>query len=452
MAPYRQIKIPSEQALAEVGEAFGYPYMLKAKTQAYDGRGNFELRHKDDIAAALKALECRPLYAEKWAPFKKELAVMVVKTANDVYSYPTVETVHEDSICKLVYAPAMGVSSAVDAKAQQLARDAVAGFDGKGVFGVEMFLLPDDTVLVNEIAPRPHNSGHYTIEACRTSQYQVHLKALLDWPIHPGDLKLREPAIMLNILGGQASDSHLELADQANANPSTSLHLYGKAEARPGRKMGHITVTAPYMYKAEKLIEPLIESSNKTRATRQDIPRLALEEQTSSKPRCSPPVAITTGSESDQSRLLPCFDILQELGIPFEVSVTSAHRTPDHMSAFAKEAKSLGVKVIIAAAGGAAHLPGMIAANTSLPVIGVPIVLRGDGMDSVLSILNMPSGVPVATVAADRAANAALLAARIIATFDHDVDASLEQWIDNARAKSMESHWRTREEMACYRQ
>ena len=326
--------------------------MLKARTQAYDGRGNFKVRSIDDVSTALKTLEGRPLYAEKWAPFQKELAVMVVKTGKQVYSYPTVETVHEDSICKLVYAPAIGVSSTVDSKAQQLARNAIAAFDGKGVFGVEMFLLQDDTVLVNEIAPRPHNSGHYTIEACRTSQYEAHLRALLDLPIAPQDLQLREPAIMLNILGGSTSDSHLNLADKAITTPSASLHLYGKGDARPGRKMGHITVTAPYMYKVEKIIQPLIEASNDIRQARTDIQKLEPDEQASSKPKSSPPVAITTGSDSDQPKLQPCFDLLKELGIPFEVSVTSAHRTPDHMSAFAKEAESLGVKVIIGAAGG----------------------------------------------------------------------------------------------------
>ena len=140
---------------------------------------------------------------------------MVVKTRDDVLSFPTVETVHEDSICKLCYAPARGVSQAINEKAQKLARDAVAVFSGKGVFGVEMFLLQDQSVLVNEIAPRPHNSGHYTIEACPLSQYDVHLRALLDKPIPKRELRLREPAIMLNILGGATPDSHLELARAA---------------------------------------------------------------------------------------------------------------------------------------------------------------------------------------------------------------------------------------------
>ena len=125
----------------------------------------------------MKALGDRPLYAERWADFEKELAVMVVKTKDAVLAYPTVETVHEDSICKLVFAPAQ-VPSKVREEAEELARKAIAAFQGKGVFGVEMFLLKNGEILINEIAPRPHNSGHYTIEACPLSQYDSMMKVL----------------------------------------------------------------------------------------------------------------------------------------------------------------------------------------------------------------------------------------------------------------------------------
>ena len=439
VGPYQEVLSPSDQSLRDIASAFGYPFMLKSKRQAYDGRGNFKVRSEDDLNTALKALGEKGLYAEKWIPFKKELAVMVVKTRGEVLSYPTVQTIHEDSVCKLVYAPAVGVNVDVNKRAQKLARNAVAQFSGMGVFGVEMFLLYDDGVLINEIAPRPHNSGHYTIEGCPMSQYTAHIRALLDLPIRPESLELQQPTVMLNILGGASEDSHLELARQAADGGLASVHLYGKDKAKPGRKMGHITVKASYMYKAEKIIEPLIETSNKIRQTRQDLPGLRPFEKTGSKPRSARPVAITTGSESDQPKLEPCYQLLDELKIPYEARITSAHRTPDHMSDFAKEAECNGVQVIIGSAGGAAHLPGMLAANTSLPVIGLPIMLHGEWMDSVLSILNMPSGVPVATVAADKAANAALLAARIMARLDRDIDTSLKTWIKKAQKKSLES-------------
>ena len=137
--------------LERVAEQLGYPFMLKSRTEAYDGRGNYPVKSASEIRTGLEALRKRPLYAEQWAEFTKELAVMVVKTADEATNnweevtkaFPVVETVHEDSICKLVYAPARNVSDAVMQKAQDLARRAVAGFWGKGVFGVEMFLLGD---------------------------------------------------------------------------------------------------------------------------------------------------------------------------------------------------------------------------------------------------------------------------------------------------------------------
>ncbi len=157
----------SEEA-EKAGKSLGYPFMLKARTDAYDGRGNYAVHTPGDIGAAIHSLGQRPLYAEKWANFKSELAVMVVKIESaadpgswqrSTLAYPVVETIHEDSICKLVYAPARGIAGKLSTKAQDLARRAVAGLWGTGVFGVEMFLLDNENLLINEMAPRPHNSG-----------------------------------------------------------------------------------------------------------------------------------------------------------------------------------------------------------------------------------------------------------------------------------------------------
>lgn len=238
---------PSLSQLEKASQSLGLPLMLKSRREAYDGRGNYAVKSKDDFKPALEALASnKDLYAEKWAEFRMELAVMVVKTKDNVLSFPTVETIHENSICKLVYAPARGVSKSINEQAQALARKAVACFEGKGVFGVEMFLLQDDTLLVNEIAPRPHNSGHYTIEGCPISQYEAHLRAILDLPIHQEDLELREPAIMLNILGGDKPDSHLQFAKEALKQRRTKVHLYGKGQARKGRKMGKCFIPKVY--------------------------------------------------------------------------------------------------------------------------------------------------------------------------------------------------------------
>jgi phosphoribosylaminoimidazole carboxylase len=140
--------------LGQVAELFGYPFMLKARRDAYDGRGNFKVDSEKDFKAALDFLGDRSLYAERFAPFKMELAAVVVRTSKGAVPFPVVETVHERSICKLVYAPPRGASTAVCQKAQDLAVKAVKAFQGKGVYAVEMFLLPDDSLLVNEVGSK----------------------------------------------------------------------------------------------------------------------------------------------------------------------------------------------------------------------------------------------------------------------------------------------------------
>lgn len=213
-----------------------------------------------------------------------------------------------------------------------------------------MFLLPDDTLLINEIAPRPHNSGHYTIEACPVSQYEAHLRAILDLPLYQEDLELREPAIMLNILGGDQPDSHMKVANEALKHRRTKLHLYGKGDARKGRKMGHITVLGRTMQQAESIIQPMIDFVDRDKPkTTVSIPIRAQE---------PPLVAVVMGSDSDLPVLQPGLAILKKFEIPFTTRITSAHRTPNWMAEFASSAASTGIKVLIAAAGGAAHLPG----------------------------------------------------------------------------------------------
>lgn len=410
------------EGLKAVGSAYGYPFMLKSKTEAYDGRGNYVVKSEVDIDAAYEALGKRPLYAERWADFRLELAVMVVKTKDSVLTFPTVETVHEDSICKLTYAPPRNVSESTAQRAQDLAKKAIGAFEGKGVFGVEMFLLKDDSLLINEIAPRPHNSGHYTIEACPISQYDAHLRAILDLPISQSSLRLREPAIMLNILGGQTPDSHVQVAKRALESPNASIHLYGKGDARPGRKMGHITLTAPTLAAAEREIQPLIDFVDSQKG--KPVPEsTAVKEE--------PVVAVIMGSDSDLPVLRAGLSILEKLQVPFTTRITSAHRTPDWLRTFSKEAGiKNNLKVIIGAAGGAAHLPGMCASWTTLPVIGLPVkATHMDGWDSLVSMTQMPRGEPVATVGINNSTNAALLAVRILGANDAAVRERLRIWM-----------------------
>lgn len=448
------------QGLKDIADQLGYPLMLKARTQAYDGRGNYPVQSVSDIEPALKALGDRSLYAEKWVTFKKELAVMVVKTNQDASSdvnkclaYPVAETIHEDSICKLVYAPARHVPRKVLQEAQDLARRAVATFAGTGVFGVELFLMKDDSLLVNEIAPRPHNSGHYTIEACYMSQFEAQIRAVLPdlaSTIGPGSTDLIVPAaIMLNILGGPKSDSHLLVAKQALTIPGAKVHLYGKGDGRPGRKMGHITIVGSNMSECESKIHPLIQMVDAVRshrtnssATTDTILSTASDLiKSNPSPKPSPIIAVVMGSDTDLATLKPGLQFLDEMEIAYSVTITSAHRTPQFMLDFGKTAASRGIKAIIAAAGGAAHLPGMMASVTSVPVIGCPVKASSlDGLDSLLSIVQMPRGVPVATVSIGNSVNAALLAARIVGTsvprIQEWVERHLQRMDDENMAKS----------------
>lgn len=279
--------------------------------------------------------------------------------------------------------------------------------EGLWIFGVESHYLGD--LIVNEIAPRPHNSGHYTIEACHVSQFEAHLKSILRIPVTPEDTRLRvdtSAAVMLNILGGAIPDTHVRVAEAAESIPGAHLHMYGKGESRPGRKMGHVTIVGSSMYEVEERVESLLELLDRYKKETKSAENVEIQAMPKAAPQGSfmnsnfqqsppngqtPLVAITMGSESDRFVLTAGIDFLKAMGVPHIVTITSAHRTPERMFRFAREAASKGIKVIIAAAGGAAHLPGMIAAITTLPVIGIPVkgsVLNGN--DSLLSIVQMP--------------------------------------------------------------
>ena len=441
--------VDSKADAEDAGARFGFPLMLKSRRGAYDGKGNAVARSAADLDAAAASLggwRAGALYAEGWAPFVKELAVMVGRDrAGATVAFPVVETVHRDSICWVTEAPA-AVPEGVAAAAAAMAQAAVAALDGAGVFGCEMFLLGDGTLLLNEVAPRPHNSGHYTIEACPTSQYEQHLRAVMGWPLGEASLAVG-CAIMVNILGeadGEAGEvaAHARMA-AGYATPGASVHWYGKHAVAVGRKVGHITITARTREEARSRLEAVdagaaaalagtgrVETGGTTGATGAAA--------TSSTPAghkdefggTGAPVAIIMGSDSDLATMRPAAAALAELGIAADVTVVSAHRTPDRMVAFARSAPARGVRVIIAGAGGAAHLPGMVASLTPLPVVGVPVTPPGarlDGVDALLSIVQMPAGVPVATVGVGAGRNAGLLAARILGASDPAIAARLAE-------------------------
>ena len=429
-----------KSAVKDVAEKLSLPLMLKSRTQAYDGRGNFTLKSEDQIDAAIEALGngSRPLYAEKWAPFEREIAVMVVRSVDGtVVSYPAVETVHENSICHSVYAPLRTHQPELPQRACQIAERAVATFEGAGIFGVELFLLKDGTILLNEIAPRPHNSGHYTMDACETSQFENHLRAILGLPL--GSTALKVPsAAMLNILGlADLSKDRDALAKtlapvlRSLSVPGATVHLYGKSGCRPGRKMGHINVVGPSDAHVRHRMSQLLDELERAQiAAHESKPwdAEAAKRRAAVPPPGAPKspqdfshpealVGIIMGSDSDLPVMMNAAQTLKDFDVPFELTIVSAHRTPERMREYATSTRARGIRVIIAGAGGAAHLPGMVAAQTCLPVIGVPVKGSSlDGVDSLHSIVQMPRGVPVATVAINNSMNAALLAIRMLGT------------------------------------
>lgn len=235
------IEVSSPKDVLEAGKKFGFPIMLKARTDAYDGHGNALIKNSIDIDKGLNKLKGRKLYVEKFVKFKKELAVMITRNIKkEIAIYPVVETLHKDNICDTVIAPAQ-ISETVKNNAQKLAKKVISRLEGAGVFGIEMFLDTNNNVLVNEIAPRVHNSGHYTIEASMTSQFEQHIRAIANLPLGATDMIARF-AVMKNILGGKNGIGEPIGLEKALKIPGVSIHIYGKMESRPQRKMGHITV------------------------------------------------------------------------------------------------------------------------------------------------------------------------------------------------------------------
>lgn len=245
------MSIDTRADLEQAALKYGYPFLVKARFDGYDGRGNFLVENKIDQKKAWDKLVGRLIYAEKFVPFVKELAVVVGRNElGEIRSYPVVETVHRNNICHLVYAPAP-VSLAVRKKAGILAEKVMRKLEGAGVFAIEMFLTAAGKVLVNEIAPRVHNSGHYTIEACHTSQFEQHIRAVTGLPLGDSGLKTRA-AVMVNILGTSQHPAQLDGLVKALAIPQLSVHIYGKAETKAERKMGHITALGKTLAEAQE--------------------------------------------------------------------------------------------------------------------------------------------------------------------------------------------------------
>jgi 5-(carboxyamino)imidazole ribonucleotide synthase len=221
----------------------GLPFVLKSRKMGYDGYGNALIKDKKGFEASFEKLVHRhsKLLAEEFVNFKMELAVMTARTKKELIVYPVVQTIQKNHICHTVIAPAP-ISKKIIKLAKELAARSVIAVKGYGIFGIEMFLTPQGKLLINEMAPRPHNSGHYTIEANLTSQFENHVRAVLGLPL--GSAEMVQPAaVMINLLGKTNDEGVIKNYSKALADPGIHLHIYGKRSSRIGRKMGHITVT-----------------------------------------------------------------------------------------------------------------------------------------------------------------------------------------------------------------
>ncbi|MBD0336005.1 MAG: 5-(carboxyamino)imidazole ribonucleotide synthase [Cyanobacteria bacterium Co-bin13] len=241
----RFVSLDSKADLPELvafAAAIGFPLVLKTRRLGYDGYGTFILKTLEDLQATWQRLDYPPVLLEEFVPFTHELAVMVARSeAGEIAIYPTVETQQVNQVCRRVFAPA-AVSPAVEAQVQRIARTLVDQLQAVGIIGIEFFLTPEGKVLINEIAPRTHNSGHYTLDACATSQFEQQLRAVSGLPLGPVSLTCPQ-AVMVNLLGFESASSDYAAQRKALSHlPHSHVYWYGKSQARPGRKLGHVTL------------------------------------------------------------------------------------------------------------------------------------------------------------------------------------------------------------------
>ncbi len=244
---------------------FGYPAMLKARRDAYDGRGNYKINSEEEIQTAYDYFKGQSLLLEKFVSFKMEVSVIASRnTKGQIMTYPLVENIHETSILRETIAPAR-VSENISKKAEQIAEKTMAVLKGAGIFGIEMFVTINDDVIINEIAPRVHNSGHHTLQSSETSQFEQHLRAILGLEL--GSTKLLHNTIMYNILGSKEFQGEYKPLKISEDN--LFLKMYGKKISKPLRKLGHFNLVGSKGESIDELIKKL--ETLKDRAVVQSI-------------------------------------------------------------------------------------------------------------------------------------------------------------------------------------
>ncbi|MDE3840794.1 5-(carboxyamino)imidazole ribonucleotide synthase [Bacillus methanolicus] len=234
VAPYAVIR--TVQDIYDNIKKLDYPAVLKTARGGYDGKGQLVIEAEKDIAGAKELLETGACVLEKWIPFEKEISVIVARSPRgETAVFPVAENIHRDNILHETIVPAR-IPDSIKKDAEAKAIGLAESLGLVGTLAVEMFLTADGTIFINELAPRPHNSGHFSIEACETSQFEQHIRAICNWPL--GSTKLLKPAVMVNILGEHQSS----IIEKLPELPDWKIHLYGKDEAKAKRKMGHATI------------------------------------------------------------------------------------------------------------------------------------------------------------------------------------------------------------------
>lgn len=261
VTPYKLVK--SEKDLTTFGDEYGWPFMLKSSKGGYDGYGNAiakNLQTANEGFDQLGGSKGHDILAEAFVPFTKELAVQVARNETGTVVYPCCETVQENHINVAVVSPAP-IELKYQKRAQELAIMAMEAIDGKGIFAFEFFLTDSGEILLNESAPRPHNSGHYTIEGCVASQFENHVRSVLGLPL--GSAQMNKPAaVMINLLGTHNRAAKTDHISEALSSENGHLHVYGKTQSKVGRKMAHYTLLGEKMddiFKKAKVLTKKIE-------------------------------------------------------------------------------------------------------------------------------------------------------------------------------------------------
>ncbi|MBL1208792.1 5-(carboxyamino)imidazole ribonucleotide synthase [Geminocystis sp. GBBB08] len=244
-------------------ESFSFPLVLKVRRHGYDGQGTVIIKHREELSSILPKFNGIPLLIEEFIPFERELAIVAARSVNnEIKIYPVVETYQENQVCRWVIAPALITLEQIK-EIEAIAKKLLIELDYVGVLAIELFLSKNGKILVNETAPRTHNSGHYTLDACETSQFALQLQAITGKPL--GNINLKTSgALMVNLLGYESANSEYLEKREAIKKLGALVHWYGKTESRIGRKMGHVTVlltenNPEKRYQQGKLIAEKIE-------------------------------------------------------------------------------------------------------------------------------------------------------------------------------------------------